>query len=62
MKVTEEDLRGIMKSIQINIDGLRNSEIDIDTRINITTLSLLSLKHSIENGIYKMRVGKNDLS
>ena len=53
--IDEEDLRVLMKSIQMNIDGLRNSEIDIETRVNVSILSQLALKHSVEKAIYKLR-------
>ena len=54
MEVTKEDLRELIKKIDMNIEGLQNKDINPEDRINTTTLGLISLKHHIENNIHKV--------
>lgn len=55
MIVTQEDLRGLIKKLDMNIQGLKHKDVDSETRINVTIASLTSLKHHIENNIHKVR-------
>ena len=55
MKVTTEDLRELMRKLDIEIKGLKNERISHMDRVNITTLGLISLKHHIENNIHRVR-------
>lgn len=53
--ITKEDMESLVKSLALNINGLKYEDVDPQTRINIAILSLESLKHNILNNIHKMK-------
>lgn len=55
MEVTKEDLNSLVKTLDMNIKGLRNNEVDQQIRISIAILSLEALKHNIQNNMHRMK-------
>ena len=56
MDITREDLQGLQKSIDMNIETLKWNELDPSHRIHLTILSLVALKESIGKGIRRMEI------
>ena len=54
MKITKEDMESLIKSLALNINGLKYEDVDPEMRIKIAVASLEALKHNIENNLYKL--------